>query len=131
RTSVHTLAPPALGIDVDQTDQNSIAAAAAYVVAHEHELPAYFVSAMNVPAEQHVKVLAATQRNVDNSVSKTCNGAMTDTVDDVAQLYRLARTLGCKAVSYYRDGSRVDQVLTTINTAPPPQPVGCAPDTPQ
>ncbi len=119
RTYVHTLAAQALGIDVDQTDQDSIAAAAAYVVAHEQELPAYFVSAMNVPAEHHVKVLAATQRNVDNSVSKTCNGAMTDTVDDVAQLYRLARTLGCKAVSYYRDGSRVDQVLTTIKTDQP------------
>jgi ribonucleoside-diphosphate reductase alpha chain len=119
RTYVHTLAAQALGIDVDQTDQDSIAAAAAYVVAHEQELPAYFVSAMNVPADQHVKVLAATQRNVDNSVSKTCNGAMTDTVDDVAELYRLARTLGCKAVSYYRDGSRVDQVLTTIKTDQP------------
>src|SRR6266566_484885 len=77
RTYVHTLAAQALSIDVDQTDQDSIAAAAAYVVTHEQELPAYFVSAMNVPAEQHVKVLAATQRNVDNSVSKTCNGAMT------------------------------------------------------
>jgi ribonucleoside-diphosphate reductase alpha chain len=116
RTYVHTLAAQALGIDVDQTDPQSIAAAAAYVVAHEHELPSYFVSAMTVPAEQHVHVLAATQRNVDNSVSKTCNGARTDTVSDVAQLYQLARQLGCKAVSYYRDGSREGQVLTSIKS---------------
>jgi ribonucleoside-diphosphate reductase alpha chain len=116
RTYVHTLAAQVLGIDVDQTDADSIAAAAAYVVEHEANLPPYFVSAMNVSAEQHVKVLAATQRNVDNSVSKTCNGASTDTVDDVARLYDLARKLGCKAVSYYRDGSRDGQVLTTITT---------------
>jgi ribonucleoside-diphosphate reductase alpha chain len=69
---------------------------------------------MSISAEQHVHVLAAAQRNVDNSVSKTCNGAYTDTVEAVDALYRLARQLGCKAVSYYRDGSREGQVLTSI-----------------
>ncbi|HEX6047094.1 MAG TPA: adenosylcobalamin-dependent ribonucleoside-diphosphate reductase, partial [Pyrinomonadaceae bacterium] len=76
RTYVHTLAAQALGIDVDQCDQESIDAAAAYVVEHERELPPHFISAMNISAEQHVHVLAAAQRNVDNSVSKTCNGAV-------------------------------------------------------
>jgi ribonucleoside-diphosphate reductase alpha chain len=114
RTYVHTLAAQALGIEVDQTDQASIDAAAAHVVEHESELPPYFISAMSISAEQHVHVLAAAQRNVDNSVSKTCNGAYTDTVEAVDALYRLARQLGCKAVSYYRDGSREGQVLTSI-----------------
>src|SRR4029434_2384172 len=59
-------------------------------------------------------VLAAAQRNVDNSVSKTCNGAVNDTVESVDNLYRLGRQLGCKAVSYYRDGSRENQVLTSM-----------------
>jgi len=116
RTYVHTLAAQALGIDVDQTDQDSIDAAASYVVEHEHELPSYFISAMSISAEQHVHVLAAAQRNVDNSVSKTCNGAVNDTVESVDHLYRLARQLGCKAVSYYRDGSRENQVLTSMKT---------------
>jgi len=114
RTYVHTLAAEALGIEVDQTDQDSINRAAAHVVEHEAELPPYFISAMKISAEQHVHVLAAAQRNVDNSVSKTCNGATTDTIEDVDSLYRLARQLGCKAVSYYRDGSREGQVLTSI-----------------
>ena len=114
RTYVHTLAAQALGLDVDQTDADSIDAAAAYVVEHEHELPSYFISAMSISAEQHVHVLAAAQRNVDNSVSKTCNGAVNDTVESVDHLYRLARQLGCKAVSYYRDGSRENQVLTSM-----------------
>ena len=69
---------------------------------------------MNISAEQHVHVLAAAQRNVDNSVSKTCNGAVNDTVESVDNLYRLGRQLGCKAVSYYRDGSRDNQVLTSM-----------------
>jgi len=116
RTYVHTLAAQALGVDVDQTDQDSIDAAASYVVEHEHELPGYFISAMSISAEQHVHVLAAAQRNVDNSVSKTCNGAVNDTIESVDHLYRLARQLGCKAVSYYRDGSRENQVLTSMKT---------------
>jgi len=114
RTYVHTLAANALGIDVDQTDPESIDYAATYVCEHESELPDYFISAMNISAEQHVHVLAAAQRNVDNSVSKTCNGAINDTVESVDALYRLARQLGCKAVSYYRDGSRDNQVLTSM-----------------
>jgi ribonucleoside-diphosphate reductase alpha chain len=138
RTYVHTLAAEALGITVDQTSRESIHAAAAYVVEHESELPAHFISAMSVSSEQHVRVLAAAQRNVDNSVSKTCNGSKTDTVEAVAHLYRLARELGCKAVSYYRDGSREGQVLTTIKTetAPPatsvepPEPVAIEPPAP-
>ncbi len=114
RTYVHTLAARALGMDVDQCEQESINDGATYVVEHENELPPYFISAMNISAEQHVHVLAAAQRNVDNSVSKTCNGSVTDTVESVDRLYRLGRQLGCKAVSYYRDGSRENQVLTSM-----------------
>ena len=128
RTYVHTLAAQALGIDVDQSDQESIDAAAAYVVEHERELPPHFISAMNISAEQHVHVLAAAQRNVDNSVSKTCNGAVTDTVESVDALYRLGRQLGCKAVSYYRDGSRENQVLTSMKSEEPKGEVGCNPE---
>ena len=128
RTYVHTLAAQALGIDVDQCDQESIDAAAAYVVEHEHELPPHFISAMNISAEQHVHVLAAAQRNVDNSVSKTCNGAVNDTVESVDALYRLGRQLGCKAVSYYRDGSRENQVLTSMKAEEPKGEIACNPE---
>ena len=128
RTYVHTLAAQALGVDVDQSEQESIDAAAAYVVDHESELPSHFISAMNISAEQHVHVLAAAQRNVDNSVSKTCNGAITDTVEQVDALYRLGRQLGCKAVSYYRDGSRENQVLTSMKAEEPKGEVGCNPE---
>src|SRR5437868_10090064 len=58
RTYVHTLAANVLGLEVDQTDQESIDRAAAFVVDHESELPEYFISAMNVSADQHVHVLA-------------------------------------------------------------------------
>ncbi|MDQ3321335.1 MAG: hypothetical protein M3525_02575 [Acidobacteriota bacterium] len=116
RTYVHTLAAEALGIEVDQTDEESIKRAAQHVVEHESELPDYFISALNITSKQHVQVLAAAQRNVDNSVSKTCNGAHDDTIESVDELYRMAKDLGCKCVSYYRDGSRTGQVLTSMKT---------------
>ncbi|MGI9037063.1 MAG: adenosylcobalamin-dependent ribonucleoside-diphosphate reductase, partial [Pyrinomonadaceae bacterium] len=116
RTYVHTLAAEALGISVDQTDEESIKKAAQFVVDNEAKRPKHFISALNIMAKQHVQVLAAAQKNVDNSVAKTCNGAKDDTVENVGELYRLARDLGCKCVSYYRDGSRDGQVLTAMKT---------------
>ncbi|MCA1613744.1 MAG: hypothetical protein LC800_06255 [Acidobacteria bacterium] len=72
RTYVHTLAAEALGIEVDQTDQD-------------------------------------------------------DTLESVDELYRLARELGCKAVSYYRDGSRDSQVLSAVKAREPKGEVACDP----
>jgi ribonucleoside-diphosphate reductase alpha chain len=116
RTYVHPLAAEALGMEVDMNDEESVKAAAQLVVNNEDKLPDYFISAMDITAKQHVQVLAAAQRHVDNSVSKTCNGATNDTVESVDELYRLGRDLGCKAVSYYRDGSREGQVLTSMKS---------------
>jgi ribonucleoside-diphosphate reductase alpha chain len=119
RTYVHSGAAKALGMDVDQLELDSIAEAAQHVVDHENELPAHFISAMSIKSDQHVRVLAAAQKHVDNAISKTCNGARDDTVQSVDELYHLARSLGCKAVSYYRDGSREGQVLNTMKAEPP------------
>lgn len=116
RTYVHTAAAEALGLNVDQTDEASIKTAAQHVVEHENELPPHFISAMSIKSLEHVKVLAAAQKHVDNSISKTCNGATNDTVESVDELYHLARQLGCKAVSYYRDGSREGQVLNSMKS---------------
>ncbi len=116
RHYVHPLAAEALGIEVDQTDEESIKEAAEFVVENEDKLPDYFISAMDITSQQHVQVLAAAQKQVDNSISKTCNGAQDDTVESVDQLYRMAKDLGCKAVSYYRDGSREGQVLTSMKS---------------
>lgn len=119
RTYVHSPAAEALGIDVDQTDEKSIKTAAEYVVEHENELPPHFISAMSIKSLDHVKVLAAAQKHVDNAISKTCNGAKDDTIESVDELYHTARKLGCKAVSYYRDGSREGQVLNAIAAGTP------------
>lgn len=127
RTYVHPIAAEALGIEVNNRDEGSIKRAAEYVVEHENELPEHFISAMKISSTQHVRVLAAAQKHVDNSISKTCNGANDDTVESVDELYHLARRLGCKAVSYYRDGSREGQVLNSMKSTAEPAVTESAP----
>lgn len=75
--------------------------------------PDYFVSAMELEPEGHVKVEAAIQRWIDASISKTCNLPSNYTVEDTRKIYELMYDLGVKAGTIYRDGSRDEQVLTT------------------
>jgi ribonucleoside-diphosphate reductase alpha chain len=77
------------------------------------ELPDYFVTAMSLSAEDHIRAQAAIQKWVDSSISKTANCPADFTVEDTKKLYELAFDLGCKGVTIYRDGSRDVQVLST------------------
>ncbi|MEK8130498.1 adenosylcobalamin-dependent ribonucleoside-diphosphate reductase [Paenibacillus filicis] len=79
----------------------------------DQELPDYFVTAMNLSAEDHIRAQAAIQKWVDSSISKTANCPADFTVEETKRLYELAFDLGCKGVTIYRDGSRDVQVLST------------------
>ncbi|HEY4694521.1 MAG TPA: adenosylcobalamin-dependent ribonucleoside-diphosphate reductase [Candidatus Nanoarchaeia archaeon] len=68
--------------------------------------PDYFVSANDLTPEDHVKVQALVQDYTDSSISKTVNAPNAHTVEEVRQLYMQAYELGCKGVTYMRDGSR-------------------------
>jgi ribonucleoside-diphosphate reductase alpha chain len=74
-------------------------------------LPDYFVNAMELTPEQHVRVQAAIQRWVDSAISKTCNCPSDFSVDQTRELYELMYRLGCKGGTIYRDQSRDEQVL--------------------
>ncbi len=84
------------------------------------ELPAWirhtFVVSSDVTVEEHVRMQAALQAFVDNSISKTVNMPETATVEDVKQAYRLAWELGCKGITVYVTGSREKVVLETKAT---------------
>ena len=81
------------------------------------EKPHYFVGAKDLTPEEHVAVQARVQYYTDSSISKTVNGPFDQTVDDVKRLYTLAYDLGCKGVTYYRDGSR-DAVISSVTEQP-------------
>lgn len=77
----------------------------------ETDLPDYFVTAMDLTPEEHVKVQGAIQRWVDSSISKTANLPNNYTIEQTRALYEYMYELGCKGGTVYRDGSRDEQVL--------------------
>ncbi len=87
---------------------------------HIEEVPAdirhTFVVASDISAEDHVRMQAAIQAFVDNSISKTINFPKDATTEDVARAYHLAWRLGCKGLTVYVTGSRQKVVLETGQT---------------
>ena len=87
---------------------------------HIKELPQNvrdtFVVSGDITAEEHVRMQAALQAFVDNSLSKTVNFSENATEEDVARAYMLAWELGCKGITVYVTGSRDKVVLETKAT---------------
>ena len=96
-----------LGLIADRPDE-----AAAILAEHGVDDSVYRTS-MAIGQEAHVRMQAAWQRHVTNSVSKTINLPNSASVDDVREAFRLAWETECKAVTVYRDGSKSMQVLET------------------
>jgi len=72
-----------------------------------------FVVSGDISAEEHVRVQAALQAFVDNSISKTINFPSSAQPEDVSHAYILAWETGCKGITVYVTGSRDKVVLET------------------
>jgi len=102
-------------------DEQWVPLAEEWLQAHAgSELPACFVSAMDLTPEEHIRVQAVVQRYTDSSISKTANAPHGYTKEQTSELYRLAYATGCKGVTIYRDGSRYEQVLHDVSTGAAP-----------
>jgi len=79
-------------------------------------IPAYFVSAKNLTPEEHLAVQAKVQGYTDSSISKTVNAPNDYSVEDVRRLYTKAYEMGCKGITFFRDGSRAGVLESVSNT---------------
>jgi ribonucleoside-diphosphate reductase alpha chain len=65
-----------------------------------------FVTALEIPSEDHIEMQAAFQEFTDNAVSKTINLPARATRDDVARAFLLAYRKGLKGITLFRYGAK-------------------------
>lgn len=80
-------------------------------------LPTWFRSALEIPARDHVLMVAAVKDHVDAAISKTVNVPADCPYEDFQDLYLQAWQLGLKGITTYRPSGQRGAVLSV---APPP-----------
>ena len=84
-----------------------------YLKEKSESLPEFFVTTKDVSIEEHIMVQAAFQTNgVDSGVSKTINAPYDTEKSEISKAFFKAWEMGCKGITFYRDGSRAVQALT-------------------
>src|SRR5213076_3624179 len=74
-------------------------------------LPDYFVDAQTLSPDDHLVMLAAAQRHIDSSISKTINVPADIPFDEFKDIYAQAYALGCKGCTTYRPNEVTGAVL--------------------
>src|SRR5205807_4101245 len=74
-------------------------------------LPDYFVDAQTLSPDDHLVMLAAAQRHIDSSISKTINVPAEIAFDAFKGIYTEAYALGCKGCTTYRPNEVTGAVL--------------------
>ncbi|HYF16384.1 MAG TPA: adenosylcobalamin-dependent ribonucleoside-diphosphate reductase [Ramlibacter sp.] len=88
------------------------------------QLPAYFVTALQMDAQAHLAMMAAVQPYVDTAISKTVNIPVEYPYEDFKDLYRQAWDAGLKGLATYRPNTILGAVLETgtVAAAQAPEP---------
>ena len=92
------------------------------------QLPQWFVSALEMGADEHIAMMAAVQPYIDTSISKTVNVPADFPYDDFQDLYRRAWRAGLKGLATYRPNAILGAVLQTTPTPAAATNAGPAPD---
>ena len=81
-------------------------------------LPAYFVSAMDMSARDHMQMLEAVQPYIDSAISKTVNIPADYPFEDFKTLYIDAWKAGLKGLATYRPNAVTGSILSLESTSP-------------
>jgi ribonucleoside-diphosphate reductase alpha chain len=85
-----------------------------YTKKKTESLPDFFVTTNDVSVKEHIMIQAAFQNNgVDSGVSKTINAPYHTDKSEVSKAFFNAWKMGCKGITFYREGSRDVQALYT------------------
>ncbi|MBI3285134.1 MAG: adenosylcobalamin-dependent ribonucleoside-diphosphate reductase [Burkholderiales bacterium] len=97
-------------------------------VSDSSKLPAQFVTALEMSANDHMRMLQVVQPYVDSAISKTVNVPADYPYQDFQNLYLDAWRAGLKGLATYRPNSVLGSVLSVAAEAPPAPEVKHAPD---
>lgn len=86
----------------------------------EAALPAQFVTALQMAASDHLRMMQAVQPFVDTAISKTVNVPVDYPYDDFKDLYTAAWNAGLKGLATYRPNQVLGSVLSVAPTADKP-----------
>ncbi len=75
------------------------------------ELPPEFVTALELSAEAHLRMVAELQPLVDNSISKTVNVPLTIGRDEFGKIYNRAIELGLNGCTVFRSSPGAESIL--------------------
>jgi len=76
------------------------------------EVKEVFKIGTEIPWKRHIEMQASFQRFTDNAVSKTINMPENSTPKDIEDAIFFAYSRGCKGLTVYRKGSRVDEAVS-------------------
>lgn len=82
------------------------------------QLPRYFVSALDMTAEEHMRMLVEVQPFIDSSISKTVNVPESYPYEGFRDLYLKAWRAGLKGLATYRPNAITGSVLSVQPAAP-------------
>jgi ribonucleoside-diphosphate reductase alpha chain len=87
--------------------------------------PYYKSTAYEIDPIQRVKLQAAIQKYIDNSISSTINLPESTTEEQVSELYMKAWELGCKGITVYRDNCRTGVLVSVDKSQKRPKSMIC------
>ncbi len=85
----------------------------------ENQLPAGFVTALEMSAADHMQMIAAVQPYVDAAISKTVNVPEDYPFEDFRSLYLAAWHAGLKGITTYRPNNVIGSVLEVVKDSAP------------
>jgi ribonucleoside-diphosphate reductase alpha chain len=75
--------------------------------------PCGLIGTRSLTYESHILMMAAAQPFISGAISKTVNMPADSTIDECSKVYKESHSLGIKAISIYRDGSKLSQPLNS------------------
>ena len=106
------------GKDYDLTNQSELLSLVDILTGSNESIRKVFYTSFDkcdLTYQDHLNVMAACQPSVSGAISKTINLREEATINDVKEVYKKAYKMGIKAITVYRNNSKLSQAIYNDN----------------